>query len=171
MDDRYQPTIPVPGIRLGTQVSGAWRRVFAGWRPDARTVGVLLVASFTGVLLSRLLVIDLTWRSFTTSLEPQPPFGAASWEQAVSSTMQLLDVPVLALVVLGGIGLALRRSWGWPVAFSGLASALVIALVNVVVYLSRGPILRGGVGQSLYALGTALPLAVLVWSRPRREDG
>lgn len=171
MDDEYQPTIPLPGIRLGAQAGAAWRRAFAGWRPDARSVGVLLVALYLGILLERLLTVDLAWRAFTASIQSQPILGGIPWQQAVGTTMQLLGLPVDALVVLGGAGLALRRGWGRPVALSGLASLLTIALVDAVVYLSRGPMVREGVAQLAYALGTALPVAVLLWSRAPEEDG
>lgn len=170
MDDRYQPTIPLPGIRFGAQIGGALRRAFAGWRPDPRTVGVLLVATFLGILLNRLLIADMTWRAFTASLQAQGPFPPIPWEQAVTSTMQLLSLPVDALVILGGAGLALRRAWGRPVAFSGLASLVAIAAVDAVAYLSRGGFVRNGIGEVLYAVGTALPVAVLLWSRAPGED-
>ncbi len=171
MDDRYQPSIPVPGARVGAQVGAAWRRLFAGWRPEPRTLGALLVATFLGILASRLLVADLTWSSFTASLQPQPPFRAIPWQQAVGTTTQMLGVPADAVVLLGGLGLVLRRRWGLAVALTGLASVMAIAMVNAVVYLSRAPFVRSGIGEVLYALGTALPVAVLLWARSPGEEG
>lgn len=170
MDDQYQPTIPLPGIRFSAQVSGAWRRAFAGWRPDPRTVGVLLVAVYLGILLERLLTADLTWRSFTASLQPPPQFEPLQWQIAVGATMQLLSLPVDALAVAGGLALALRRDWGRFVALAALASLFVIQMVNAVTYLSRGPMVRTGVAQVLLALGAALPVAVLLWSRRAPEE-
>jgi hypothetical protein len=175
VDDQYQPGIPLPRLRFGGQIRSAWQRVFGAWRPDRRTVGVLLVAMFAGAVVDRLLTVDGSWSFFTGSLGGGPP-GALfpiSMQQVLGATTNLLFVPVDVLVLVGAVGLVLRRSWGLWVAAGALAAVLALDLVGAATYLTEvhGALgLRQGVGRVVSAFGSALPLAVLLWSRAPAED-
>jgi hypothetical protein len=161
------------GPLLRTRLHGWWEGVFGEWRPDSRTVGVLLVAWFVGGLIDRLLTFDLTWSAFVTSIGGEYGFSLPV-QQVIGSVTRLLFVPAEVLVLAGAVGLVLRRGWGRLPAAAGLAALLALDLANAVSYLSQarpGFAVRSGIGQLIGALGAALPLAVLLWSRPAEVDG
>lgn len=172
-DDEYRPGIPVPGLRFSGAARAGWQRVFGGWWPDERTVGVLLVAMLLGATIQRLLTADLSWTAFVASLQTSPIAGAMPWQQAVSATLLLFGIPADVLVVAGGVAMALRRGWGRWVAVAGLSTLVVVTIGSALLrftHLPTGPVLREAVAQLLLAAGTALPIAVLLWSRPPQED-
>jgi hypothetical protein len=175
MGEQYQPGIPLPGVRFAGQMRGGWARAFGAWRPDRRTVGLLLVAMHVGAVASRLFTVDLAWTGFVAAVggSTASPFGIP-WQQAVGATTYLLSLPVEALLLGGAIALVLRRGGGLWVAAGALAGLFAIELVDAAVYLvsAHGSIeLRSAIGHLLTPLGAGLPLAVLLWSRPAAEDG
>ena len=175
MEDEYRPVIPVPRISVESAVRRVGQRVFGGWRPDERTVGVILVAFVVGTVLLQLLTVDLAWNAFRYSAlgVDASPLRPLPWQGAVGATLRLLSVPSSLVVLTGGVGLVLQRGWGRWVAVAGLAALVVIDVGNAVIRfssLATAMEVRQGIGQLLYALGAALPIAVLLWSRPAPED-
>jgi hypothetical protein len=162
-----------PGPRLGVRVSGAWARNFRGWAPDQRSLGVVLVAWYLGNLLNRLLGIDFIWWAFITALQPAPPFGFSHrLADVVFGAGRLLELPVLAAVVAGGVGLALRRRWGRGLAITGVAALLAIGVIETLVSMVdlHGPPPRFVLNEVVGVLASVLPLLVLLWSRPAPVD-
>jgi hypothetical protein len=161
-----------PGPRLGDRLSGAWRRAFGGWKPDQRSVGVLLAAFYLTGLLSRLVLVDFAWFQFTQAIALNPRGPGVRVQDVVFSVGRLLDLPALALVVAGGLGLALRRGWGRWLAIAGLAAYLLIAVVETVVSVAsvRTPLPRYTLSEVVGVIASVLPLLVLLWSRPAPVD-
>jgi len=161
-----------PGPTLRARLRDGWDRVVAGWRPDERTVGVVLLALYAAIVIERLLVIDRTWDIVRISLSYAAEFSRSPWQQVVSAVTQLLYAPIDLLIVVGAAAIALHQGWGRLVAVGGLAGLLTLDAVNAVLSLTQtsGPYgVRMAVGQVVIAAGAALPLAVLLWSRPAPE--
>jgi hypothetical protein len=161
-----------PGPRLGERVSGAWRRAFGGWAPDQRSVGLLLAALYLTGLLSQLVLVDFAWFQFTQAIALNPRGPGLVVQDVVFSVARLLDLPMLALVVAGGVGLALRRGWGRWLAVAGLAALLLIRVVETVVSVTtiHAPIARFTLSDVVDVIVSVLPLVVLLWSRPAPVD-
>jgi hypothetical protein len=167
-EDEYRPGIPLPRLHLPTgRLGRAWRRTFEGWAPDERTVGVLLVAVFLGGLAGRLLTVDLSWTAFWNALQPPAFVRPPNSDLVTAAATRLLTVPAEVLILAGAVMLALRRG-GRGLAALGLAALLALDVVNVAPLFSHargGVAVRSAIAALAGAVGAALPLAVLLWSR------
>lgn len=131
------------------------------WRPDARSVGLLLLA-FTAVdAVFSLLIIDFTVEQVRYSLGLSGPFlGSSQPRQAVGAVARLVSDAALVATAAGAAGMMARRWWGRRLAAGGEVVLALSALVQQVAFWSdRTPF--GAARQTAQAvLDVLLPLVV-----------
>jgi hypothetical protein len=167
VDDQYQPGIPVPGVRVVGQLRGAWQRAFGDWRPDRRSLGVLLAVLYGVFLVGNLTTVDITARGISFWLDnAMHVSGSVVVAGVIASLGRLLLLPAHLLVAAGGVAMVMRRGWGRGVAVAGLVLLLVADVVPPLVNLAVSP---GGsrfsAADLVFALAPLLAVVVLLWSR------
>jgi hypothetical protein len=145
------------------------------WRPDQRSVGAALVALFLAGFLVNLVTVDVTVANFTHAVQVWVPQTAAIGNREVAVTgARLVVVPSQLLVVIGAPMLTMRRRGGRGLTLLGLGTLVIAQFTEAVVLLtSEGASVyfRIALSEVLPLVGSALALAVVLWSRPAPDAG
>jgi hypothetical protein len=107
-----------------------WLRGSAGrgWRPDPRTLALLVALAFMPVLAEAIPATSLAWKELhfnppSTLLESS---SFITWEHLYALSL-LLELPAGALALLGAIAVLARPRWAIPYVVVGLGLAVAIA--------------------------------------------
>jgi hypothetical protein len=151
-------------------LGGVWSRV-RRWRPDGRTLGVMLALFYLPILAQAIPIAKPAWEALRQTAPPG--FGAQpqiTWERVYAGA-QLGSLLGSALVVLAAVLLVVlpRRLPGYIVAVAGLVAALgtSVALMLVAFHLVEPREFRVGYVANVVAAALLLGFVLHATIGPR----
>jgi hypothetical protein len=140
-----------------------------GWRPDASTAGLLLLAVYGFAAAAGIPHVDRLIRTVTAVFSQPAIDTRLSVRYAIFAIADLVGIAAEVVTAIAGLGMLAGRSRARVVALVGLATmALAIAVGTVDGIVSNGLAgegLRQVVGNVLSVCGPIAVLAVVAWSR------